>query len=166
MERSSTNWYGVMAGALLLVIIAPTAVSSYHRARRVGKLHGCAANLSQIWRMDQVYCSQNRLEWMTDTVGKAYWDRSRRVRQFFPEVSVDVFRCPLREGGMDDRVDYLGPAKQIRKLADLDPVGCDEEFNHGSDGEPSGMVLRRAGDVSEVRGTLWTSLIREGSCVP
>jgi hypothetical protein len=56
------------------------------------------------------------------------------------------------EGGND----YRGPVKSVRYLSDSDPVGGDEPGTH--DVGEGGNVLRKSGDVLEIRETEWSAL--------
>jgi hypothetical protein len=147
---------------LLLIVVACLGVSWFVRVMQVGKVDGCAANLSQLAKLDQMY----RAEFGSlnaSQIGKAYW---LRLQSFKPELhrASALFCCPFREEPKPGRCDYLGPAIEFSKMDDGGYLGCDEEGNHGICSQ--GMVVRKAGDVAELDGEDWGRFLKEKRCVP
>jgi hypothetical protein len=70
----------------------------------------------------------------------------------------DIYMCPLEGAPNAGDTDYRGPANNVNKSKDGDPVGADKSTNHSDDGSEGGNVLRKSGDVQTVgqNDTLWT----------
>ena len=61
---------------------------------------------------------------------------------------------------------YYGPAGDLSKYDDKDPIGCDMERNHSDDGKQGGNVLLRSGAVTTDHTGIWGTAMRSGKCRP
>ena len=106
----------------------------------------CAHNLSQMWKMQNVYMSQfgGRTKSMPAETGTAFWRAlTTTVPPLIDTTVSDIFLCPVKGDSPEGEIDYSGPAVRISLLADGDPVAADKIGNH----EDGGNVLRKSGDV-------------------
>ena len=147
--------------AILVVLIALT-VPFLRLGREIGALDSCAGNLHALHRrMEMHFLQQRRTMKIDEPIGKAFW---AQLREAAPGDA--TLECPARETSISPRIDYLGPPRPLARLADSDPLGCDEDLNHGSALKPTGMVLRKAGDVRQVFDSEWRSIFTERKCIP
>jgi peptidylprolyl isomerase len=77
--------------------------------------------------------------------GDAFWLKlsSPKTPILDPKL-FEIYQCPVEnvdEGGCD----YRGPANNVNKMKDGDPVGADVDGNHGVG--RGGNILRKSGDV-------------------
>jgi hypothetical protein len=144
-----------VGGILVLGILAALLLPAIARATRMARVTSCANNLSQLWRMQNVYMSQfgGRMKSMPDKTGAEFWlELNRTQPPLVDDFSLEIYLCPLRDD--HDRCDYLGPAVPVSRLPGGDPVGADRPGNHGDDG---GNLLRKSGDVIELKGREFTN---------
>jgi hypothetical protein len=151
----------LMVGVVVAVVIVLGAlvVAVSRPAMRRSTTTACMNNLSQLWKMQSVYASHfgGPMKLMSDQTGKEFW-RALCTTQpplIDPTVS-DIFLCPVKGDSPEGGNDYRGPVRAVRHLNDSDPVGGDEPGNH--DAGEGGNVLRKSGDVLEIREPEWSAL--------
>ena len=149
---------------ILAALLLPAITRAIHRAR----VTSCANNLRQLWTLETTYMSQfgGRMKAMPTSTGTAFWSTLTSTQPPLIDVTVaDIFLCPVKGDSKPGDYDYWGPCKNVSRLADGDPVGCDDTENHkeGANDEGSGNVLRKSGDVLEMTGTDWTKLVNDPS---
>jgi hypothetical protein len=146
-----------VVGGILAALLLPAIA----RATRNARVTNCANNLSQLWKMQNNYMVQyggSRKLLPTETGGD-FWTKLSD-----PEIGIidsslsEIYHCPLEEVSYPGGTDYRGPAWNVNKFKDGDPVGADKVTNHSDDGSEGGNVLRKSGDVQTVgsNDALWT----------
>ena len=135
---------GVLA-ALLLPAIA--------RAIRRARIVNCANNLSQLWKMQNVYMSQHggRMKLMPTETGAAFWNKLKDV-SLIDSTLYDIYICPANADATGDA--YMGPNGNVNRMKDGDAVGADAQVH---DTDQTRNVLRKSSDVVEVPETEFTS---------
>jgi len=139
----------VVAVLGVVLILASLLVVSIARARRRSYTSGCAGNLRVLWTCQMNYAVQHGgpLKAMPDATGSEFWRALEKTSPpLIEENEREIFLCRHREEGRVGEIDYFGPGVPVQRLANADPVGCDDPRNHGGDG---GNVLRKSGDVLE-----------------
>ena len=112
-------------------------------------LAACSNNLSQLWKMENIYMSQygGRMKLMPKETGKDFWlALARTPRPLIDEANLDIFVCPASgEKPAKGFCGYAGPNGNMNETKDYGRfIGmCDDEA-HGD----SVILLRRSGDVS------------------
>ena len=137
---------GVLA-ALLLPAIA--------RAIRRARITNCANNLSQLWKMQNVYMSQHggRMKLMPTEQGAAFWSKLKDV-SLIDSTLYDIFICPANADGSAE-IAYMGPNQNVNKARDGDAVGAD---NTKHETDESRNVLRKSSDVVEIPESEWSTV--------
>ena len=168
MKSPSAAWPTLIAALLILAILAGLAAPFIRKARAIGRLDSCAGNLRRLYTMkEQCYILHRRTMKVDEPVGKAYWAQLSQVDpRYFEGLEKGFLECPAREPSGTTRIDRLGPPRQMSHIADSGPLGCDEEETHGDREHPTGLVLRKAGDLREVSGKDWISIHTERKCIP
>jgi hypothetical protein len=136
--------------ALLLagVTLGTPGIILMSSAQEGAKRTLCATNLRSLYQSTFNYAIQyggpHRLQ-PTDT-GSDFWLRLKRTPKPLIEKT-EVFFCPLADHDQTvDQTSFRGPATNINKMDDKDPVGADFDGNHGKD--KGGNVLTKLGDVA------------------
>ncbi len=140
---------------ILVALLAALLIPSYHATCTGGRRGACANNLSQLYKMTQVYSSQNRGFEPVET-GEKFWLRLTQVRPpLIGKDELDLLRCPVKGDSAEGEIDYRGPVKKLNLLADGDPIGADKVDNHGA--YEGGNVLLKSGAVLplERNAPLW-----------
>ena len=124
---------------ILAALLLPQIARAIHNAR----VTACASNLRSLWASQLNWAAQNggAAKTMPTATGAAFWLKLQEGQR--PIVSrYEVFFCPLAgEEAGPGRTSFLGPAANVNKVADGDPVGaCRHEGNGGN-------VLTKMGDV-------------------
>ena len=151
---------------LVLVIgiglVAALIIPAIHRAQQRAMVASCSGNLSQMWKLMNIYRSQfgcSGGKSMPIATGSAFWRiLENKTPPLIDEVSACVFLCPVRGGGAIGDLHYWGPGKRVARLNDMEPVGCDamgERPNHGNMGC---NMLRKSSDVLEISKEDWDNL--------
>ena len=145
---------GVIVGVLLL---AALGVAVSRPVMKRAATTSCMNNLSQLWKMQSVYASRfgGPMKQMSDQTGREFWRALTTTQPPLIDASVnDVFLCPVKGDSSEGAIDYRGPVRAVRFLIDDDPVGADEPGNH--DAGEGGNLLRKSGDVVELREPEWS----------
>lgn len=132
-----------------VVILAAPAVALCVGSQEKDKKLQCASNLRSLWASCFNYAAKygrpNGL--MQPETGTDFWLRLKKT----PKPCVDrlePFFCPLADHDETmDQTSYRGPAANVNKMEDEDPVGADFDGNHGAG--KGGNVLVRTGDVNQ-----------------
>lgn len=126
---------------IILAILASLLVPAIDRANRNSRVSSCCSHLAILWKMEYNYAQ--RYGRMPDETGEAFWLRLSKPPMVFIDLTLaDLYQCPV-EGVDDPGVDYRGPACDVERLGDGEPVAADVPGNHGE----GGNVLRKSGDV-------------------
>ena len=158
----------IIASIVMVSVLTSLVVPWVITAPRRSKFTSCAAHLSSLYKMTEIYSSQvsRRLDFR-QLRGKKLW--TWLVETEPPILQGDeaqFFSCPVKGTWQSGRMDYLGPSRKVNNLVDGDPVACDEESNHSWDGSEGGNVLLKSGAVVEDKAELWKRCIKEKECVP
>jgi hypothetical protein len=138
-----------IGGVFVIGVLAALLLPAIARATRQANVTMCANNLSQLWKMQQVYMTQfgGRMKSMPVETGSQFWlYLERTAPPIVDPTEHEIFHCPLRSD--HGECDYLGPAYSVNRLGDGDPVGADKPGNHGP--RAGGNFLRKSGDVIEL----------------
>lgn len=154
-------------GVLIVLVLGMLALPilgrrSHHRCSVVG----CANNLSQLWKMEQVYRARfggpGRL--YPSETGSDFWLKLTSVSLIDSTVA-DIYTCNRKPTlAAPGQTHYRGPTGDVNSYRDEDPVGGDGDMGSSTPGEPhpgegrSGNVLRASGDVNEYAGADWEAL--------
>ena len=140
---------------ILIALLLPAISKAIWEA----KVASCASNLSQMWKMQNIYMSRNRLKRMPSVTGGEFW---RALEQTVPPLvdttAAELFLCPARGEGMVGDLEYWGPGKRVTTLGDGEPVGCDamgSDPNHGEDGC---NILTKSASVFRISAADWDDL--------
>ncbi len=147
---------------VIIGILAALLLPAIARAIRNARVTNCANNLSQLWKMQNNYMVQygGAHKLMPTETGGGFWTKmSDSGTELIDSTLHDIYECPLEGAIAIGSTDYRGPASNINKFKDGDPVGADKPNNHSDDGSEGGNVLRKSGDVQTVgqNDTLWTA---------
>jgi hypothetical protein len=147
------------------LLLGAPAVAMTLRAQDTERTATCANNLAQLWKSAYIYTvrfgGSHRL--MPTETGDAFW-----LKLSSPETPVihgeliEIYQCPVEN--VDDKgCDYRGPASNVNRYKDGDPVGADVDGNHGIG--RGGNVLRKSGDVQTVSANdaLWKAAAKKTS---
>ena len=152
----------LVIGILAAILLPPIGGHALITAKRAA----CANNLSQLWKMQNVYMSQfgKAHKQMPPQTGTAFWHALTLTQPPLIDPTVnDIFLCPVLGSSSAGDYDYAGPARSVNQLGDGDPVGADLHDNHkeGASDEGSGNVLRKSGDVLEYSGSDWARMVAD-----
>jgi len=149
---------------VIIGILAALLLPAIARAIRRARVTNCANNLSQLWKMENVYMSQfgGRMKLMPTETGNRFWLKLADVT-LIDTTMVDIYFCPaMGTTPTQGTTDYLGPAKNVGLLGDGDPVGSDNPNLTGTDfGHPTDVtvnVVRKSSDVVELNQTEYEAL--------
>jgi hypothetical protein len=149
----------VVGGFCLLGILPALLLPAIARAIRNAKVTRCVNNLAQLYKMQHNYAAQyggpDRL--MPIQTGGQFWlHLNTMTPPLIDSTLADIYACPM-EGNLNapGTTDYRGPALNVNRMADGDPIGADKVGNHGP--REGGNVIRKSGDVVPVSASdpLW-----------
>ena len=152
---------------ILAALLLPAITRAIHRAR----VTSCANNLRQLWTLQTTYMSQfgGRMKNMPSTEGSAFWSAlTTCTPPMIDQTEMEVLLCPVKGEPQIGEIDYYGPGKSVNRLAGGDVVGCDDPENHkvGNNNDASGNVLRKSGDVLEMTGNDWNTVVNPTGATP
>ena len=158
---------GIMASGILMALFLPALARSLRRARIVN----CGSNLSQLWKMENIYMSIHggRMKLYPPETGSEFWLKLNALDPpLLEDSAIDIYFCPA-SGNTPTKgsTDYRGPRLDIQQLGDGDYIGGDADINNWHDpgsSVPSGMFLRKSSDVIELEGAEATSA--HGAIIP
>ncbi len=147
---------------VIIGILAALLLPAIARAIRNARVTNCANNLSQLWKMQNNYMVQygGAFKNMPEETGGNFWTKLSAPESTLIDSTLnDIYMCPLEGTTNSGDTDYRGPASNVNKFKDGDPVGADKTTNHSDDGSEGGNVLRKSGDVQTVgnNDTLWNA---------
>ena len=138
-----------------LICLGALLVPAIHRALRRARMVACAGNLSQLWKMENVYMAHPEYGgpdkiYPTET-GGAFWLKLTQTNPaLIDDSALSLFFCPVvGRDVIKGETDYLGPRANIATLGDGAYIGGDRPGYHGVD---NGMMLRKSSDVVELEG--------------
>jgi prepilin-type N-terminal cleavage/methylation domain-containing protein len=147
---------------VIIGILAALLLPAIARALRRARVNNCINNLSQMWKMENVYMSKfgGRMKLFATEIGDDFWLKLISVTLVDTTIG-DSLSCPAKPVPVAmGETHYRGPTNNVNLLLDGDPVGGDGDKDSPA-GEPhpgegsSGNVLRRSGDVVEYGATDW-----------
>ena len=142
---------------ILIALLLPAIAKAIRRA----KVASCSNNLSQMWKMMNIYRSQfgGRMKSMPIVLGGAFWQTlENTVPPLIDVTSSETFLCPVKGDGMIGDLEYWGPGKRISLLNDMEPVGCDVMGSTPNHREEGCNMLRKSSDVMEISQQDWANL--------
>lgn len=139
---------------VIIIIIIALIIPAFARSARQSKVEACASHLKTLHQ-------SHRSRTAPFEPGKAYWLR-------LPGVDPRVLSCPVLGRPRPGTSQYWGPAVEPAKLAEADPLACDEPVNHSPTGKEGGNVLRKSGDVAPYNGLtgVWDTCLQGGKVRP
>ena len=138
----------VVGGALVAVMLAGPLLALQEGPAENAKRAQCANNLRSVWQACFNYAAQyGRPNGIMQTeTGSDFWLKLRKTPKPILE-KVDPLFCPLASHDQTiEQTSFRGPARNVNKMDDKDPVGADFDGNHGS--KTGGNVLTKTGATS------------------
>ena len=145
---------------LCIGVLCALLFPAIYKAKRRAKVAACSGNLSQMWKMMNIYRSSGgRRRSMPLVTGTAFWrSLENTVPPLVDTTSLEVFLCPVKGNGIIGDCEYWGPGRSVNLMVPLDPVGGDamgERPNHGKDGC---NLVRKSSDVITISAAEWANL--------
>jgi hypothetical protein len=159
MEREHLTKEGTMkrmdvvGGAMVAVMLGAPLLALQQSPLENAKRTACASNLRSLWQACFNYAAQyGRPNGIMQTeTGSDFWLKLRKTPKPLLD-KVDPLFCPL--AGHDQAVEqtsFRGPASDVNKIGDEDPVGADFDGNHGP--KKGGNVILKHGGVTHYADT-------------
>ncbi len=152
---------------ILMALLLPAIARALRRARIVN----CGNNLSQLWKMENIYMAARggRMKLYPPETGGQFWLKLNNITpQLIEDTAIDIFFCPASGVlGAKGSTSYRGPRLNIQQLGDGEYIGGDNDVNQWHDpgsGVPSGNFLRKSSDVLELNGPEATTA--HGAIIP
>jgi prepilin-type N-terminal cleavage/methylation domain-containing protein len=143
----------LLAVLVIIVVIMALVAPAIARASRQNKVTACANNLKRLYQARLGYASKG-----PSPLGWKYWQELTEGGSPFLDAS--ALHCPVRSSGRAGECHYLGPSMEPDKMAQEDPLGCDEDYNHSKDLREGGHILRKSGEVVLDNNMIWRESIR------
>ena len=146
---------------VIIGILIALLLPAIGRAIRRGHITACASNLSQMWKMMNIYRSQfgGYGKRMPVSLGGAFWQTMENtVPPLIDPTAGGLFLCPAKGDGMVGDLEYWGPGKRVARLGDMEPVGCDIMGSSPNHNEEGCNLLRKSSDVIEISQQDWANL--------
>ncbi len=138
------------------LLLTGPALAAILKMQDNARISICANNLSKLWSLQNNYMVQfgGSHKLLPLETGTRFWLKLCSPSTPLIEPGAYIFQCPV-ENFEDKGCDYRGPANNINKSRDGNPVGADVDGNHGIG--KGGNVLRKSGDVQTVSAedSLW-----------
>ena len=161
VRRRGITLLEILVVIVVIGILIALLLPSINGTHRIHGITSCSNNLSQMWKMMNIYRSQfgGRKKSMPTAVGRAFWrSLEKTVPPLIDVTSSEVFLCPVKGDGMIGDLEYWGPGKPISLLGDMEPVGCDAMGATPNHQEEGCNLLRKSGDVIEASMQDWANL--------
>ncbi len=115
---------------VIIGILAALLLPAIARAIRRARVTNCANNLSQLWKMQNIYMSQfgGRMKLMPTKTGSDFWlFLSDTKINLIDTTMLDIYICPASENPANPPGDtnYYGPNQNVAKVGDGQAVGID-----------------------------------------
>jgi len=149
----------VTAAVTIVGIVVALLVPAMARSSRINDVIACRGHLKTLYEAQAKAPAPGPKEF-----GRAYWERLAAANP--PLVSAETLKCPLVDAPDAPACQYYGPAEEITKRVDKDPIGCDLDYNHSEDGKQGGNVLLKSGAVVTDHTGDWSTARRSGKCRP
>ena len=157
----------VMVIIVVLGIAMAVLLPTMGHHRQPGPVR-CANNLSQLWKMENVYMASRggRMKLFPAETGGQFWLKlNSTTPPLIEDSTLEIFFCPVRGGGaVKGKTDYLGPASDVNEFPEDAFIGGDKPGNHDDYATGSGYVVRKSGDVLELEDTEYDDFVR--ACRP
>jgi hypothetical protein len=161
-NSSGLTFLEILVVVVVIALLAAVLLPNVTICRRRSKVAGCRNNLSQLWKMENIYMSKYgcRPKLMPTETGGAFWLKLGQVGLIDPSV-FDIYSCPAKPRlCAAGTTHYRGPTGNVNALTVDDPVGGDGDMDsapneaHPGEGK-SGHVVLKSGDVLEYAGADW-----------
>lgn len=153
----------VTAAITVVGIVIAILVPVLSRSSRIDAVMACRGRLRTLYEAQAKASPPGPQEF-----GSTYWARLARATP--PLVAPETLRCPVidHHGHPHEAppVSYYGPAGDVSRFGEKDPLGSDMEGNHSDDGKSGGNILLRNGEVKTDHTGIWVNALRSGKLRP